>query len=209
MADDFQRTFTTKGACFLFDLTTLHRQSFTHALFYLAANPQCIQPLREEVETVVEKEGWTKVALVKMTKLDSFLKECQRVAGTAFGAPSLHVRPFVSLMTWSVSLTRKAMRDYTFADGTFIPRGTMVGIGARAVHFDDRLYENAQVFEPFRFVDTDKVDGEGARHRFVSTGIDYLSFGHGKYAWYVVLSSSMDTDCILSIVPDGFLLPTS
>jgi len=137
--------------------------SLTHALFRLAANPQYIQLLREEVETIVEKDGWTKVALARMNKVDSFLKECQRMTGSAL-----------------VGLARKAMRDYTFADGTFIPRGTAVGVGTHAVHFDDGLYENAHVFEPLRFVDMN--NGEGAKHRFVSTGIDFLSFGHGKNA---------------------------
>lgn len=55
--------------------------SFTHALYDLAAMPNYIQPMREEVETVVKKEGWSKVALTKMRKLDSFLKESQRFNG--------------------------------------------------------------------------------------------------------------------------------
>ena len=54
-------------------------------LFYLAANPQYIQPLREEVEAVVEKEGWSKAALAKMRKVDSFIKECQRLEGIGGG----------------------------------------------------------------------------------------------------------------------------
>ena len=89
-------------------------------------------------------------------------------------------------MAWAVDLTRKTMMDYTFADGTFIPKCTLIGIGINAVHFDNSVYENARVFEPFRFV-TDKVNVEGAKHRFVTTGADYLTFGHGKHAWYVAL----------------------
>ena len=34
-----------------------------HALFYLAALPGYIGPLRAEVEGVIEREGWTKEAL--------------------------------------------------------------------------------------------------------------------------------------------------
>ena len=44
-------------------------------------NPQYIQPLREEVEAIVEKEGWSKAALGKMRRVDSFLKECQHMEG--------------------------------------------------------------------------------------------------------------------------------
>ena len=56
-------------------------QVFTQALFHLAANPQYMQPLREEVEEIVEKDGWTKIGVGKMRKVDSFLKECLRMEG--------------------------------------------------------------------------------------------------------------------------------
>ena len=71
---------------FSLHLTTLRWQGFAQALIYLAGHPQCIQPLREEVEAIVEKEGWTKTALMKMNKVDSFLKEVQRMAGNNLGA---------------------------------------------------------------------------------------------------------------------------
>ncbi|KAF9244075.1 cytochrome P450 [Melanogaster broomeanus] len=57
--------------------------SFTQALYNLATNPQYIQPLREEVESVVATEGWSKDALGKMYKIDSFLRESQRIEGNA------------------------------------------------------------------------------------------------------------------------------
>ena len=56
-------------------------KSFTHALFHLAAEPHYAEPLREEVERVIKEDGWTKVAMTKMWKLDSFLKESQRING--------------------------------------------------------------------------------------------------------------------------------
>ena len=34
-----------------------------HALFYLAALPEDIGPLRAEVEEVIEREAWTKEAM--------------------------------------------------------------------------------------------------------------------------------------------------
>ena len=59
-------------------------QSLTHALFDLAAHPEYIQPLREEIERVVADEGWTKSAFTHMWKLDSFLKESHRYNGMSF-----------------------------------------------------------------------------------------------------------------------------
>lgn len=63
------------------NLYTNFLQSFTHALYYLAANPQYMKPMREEVEAVIAHDGWCKASLQKMRKVDSFLKECQRVEG--------------------------------------------------------------------------------------------------------------------------------
>ena len=56
-------------------------QVFTSALYNLAANPQFTQPLREEVEAIVEREGWSRTSLSKMRKVDSFLKETVRMEG--------------------------------------------------------------------------------------------------------------------------------
>jgi cytochrome P450 len=50
-----------------------------HAFYYLATYPEYMQPLREEVEEVVKSEGWTKDGLDQMHKLDSFIKESQRL----------------------------------------------------------------------------------------------------------------------------------
>lgn len=60
-------------------LTRSCLQGFTHALYNLAANPQYTQPLREEIESVLKSEGWTKAAMTKMVKLDSFFKESSRI----------------------------------------------------------------------------------------------------------------------------------
>ena len=38
-----------------------------------------MQPLREEVEEVVKSEGWTKAGLDQMHKIDSFIRETQRL----------------------------------------------------------------------------------------------------------------------------------
>ena len=62
-------------------LTINYFQSFTHALYHLAANPELLAPLRAEVEAILGSEGWTKAAMGKMHKLDSFMRESQRFNG--------------------------------------------------------------------------------------------------------------------------------
>jgi len=146
------------------NFAAIHSSSnlFTQALYRLAANPQYIQPLREEVEGIVEKDGWSKVAVSKMRKVDSFLKECQRIEG-------IH----------TATLSRKALKDFTFSDGTFIPKGTLIHAATLSLHHDKNFYKNPEVFEPFRFAHMREDD---PKHQFASTSIEYLPFGLGKHA---------------------------
>ena len=57
-------------------------QTFTTAFYYLLSNPEYIEPLRHDVEIAVETEGWTKAGMDKMLKIDSFIRESQRISGT-------------------------------------------------------------------------------------------------------------------------------
>jgi hypothetical protein len=50
-------------------------------LYRLLANPEYIEPLREEVDAVIKEEGWTKAGIDKMYKIDSLIRETQRVDG--------------------------------------------------------------------------------------------------------------------------------
>lgn len=68
-------------------------QSFTQALFQLAAHPEYLLPLREEVEAITSEEGWTKAAMGKMLKIDSFIRESIRYEGLGARAYFLPVLP--------------------------------------------------------------------------------------------------------------------
>ena len=54
-------------------------KAITHALFDLASSPEYLHPLREEADEVIQREGWTKAAVDRMPKMDSFIKESQRL----------------------------------------------------------------------------------------------------------------------------------
>ena len=45
--------------------------------------------MRDEVDAVVADEGWSKLAMQKMRRVDSFLKECQRIYGLGSSASFL------------------------------------------------------------------------------------------------------------------------
>ena len=76
------------------------------------------------------------------------------------------------------------MKDFTFSDGIFIPKGTLVSTTARAAHFDAENYDNPDVFDPWRFM---RMESDGAsdrlRNQIVNTHPEFLTFGLGKHAW--------------------------
>ncbi|CCM07264.1 uncharacterized protein FIBRA_09612 [Fibroporia radiculosa] len=117
------------------------------ALFYLAAYPQYMGHLRDEVDRVVREHGWTKAALDEMHKVDSFLREVMRASGMTTG-----------------TMSRKAVKDYTFSDGTFIPAGTYLMAPTGAIYTDDAVYPNAVEFNPWRFSDMRDQDDFGHGH---------------------------------------------
>ena len=83
---------------------------------------------------------------------------------------------------------RVAMKDFTFSDGLFVPKGAFISATASAIHKDPEYYgEDADVFNPWRFADIRDVDGaESVKHQLVATGAEYIPFGHGRHAWYVL-----------------------
>jgi Cytochrome P450 len=62
-------------------------------LYRLLANPEYTEPLREEVNTVIKEEGWTKAGIDRMYKIDSFLRETQRLDGLTTGPLDLFSTP--------------------------------------------------------------------------------------------------------------------
>lgn len=67
--------------------------------------------------------------LSKMRKVDSFFKETQR---------------------FEVGLTPTVtMSDFTLADGSFVPQGTILAFPVYQIHHDDAVFGNPNAFEPF------------------------------------------------------------
>ncbi|KAF8467591.1 cytochrome P450 [Russula ochroleuca] len=141
--------------------------TLTQVLYRLLANPEYIEPLRQEVDAVIKEEGWTKAGIDKMHKIDSFLRETQRIDGfTLF------------------SVTRLALRPFTFSNGVTVPAGTLVSVPASAIHTDERTYPNPDEFDGFRFA---KLRESGrntmtSRYQAVSTSSEQLAFGLGRYS---------------------------
>ncbi|PRP84416.1 hypothetical protein PROFUN_08096 [Planoprotostelium fungivorum] len=141
--------------------------SFTQALYTLGTRPDWAEAMRQEVLQVTSEHGWSKQSMSRMRKLDSFLKESQRVNGII-----------------ALTMDRKVMREegVTFSDGTHVPHGHHIGVASAAIHMDPEIYENPEEFKPFRFADLRDEEGEGAKHQMVATSTEYFPFGHGKHA---------------------------
>ena len=70
------------GRTLILTLASSHTTSMAacQALFQMCEYPEYLPELREEVRTVVEEDGgWRKTTLTKLRKLDSFIRESQRV----------------------------------------------------------------------------------------------------------------------------------
>ncbi|TRM59925.1 cytochrome P450 [Schizophyllum amplum] len=139
--------------------------TFTNVLFHLAAEPEYIEPLREEVEEVVGRHGWTKTAMREMIKLDSFLRESGRFNGLG-----------------CLSLNRKVVKKggFTFTDGTHVPVGAFISVASDAIHHNEGAYKNAHVFDGFRYSRLRETDP--TKYQMVNTDCDYVLFGHGFHA---------------------------
>lgn len=76
------------------------------------------------------------------------------------------------------------MKDLTLRDGTFLPEGTALLATSYDIHHDGDIYENPEVFDPFRFSRMRGDSGEErVKHQLVNTSVEYMPFGHGKHAW--------------------------
>ncbi|KAF8220171.1 cytochrome P450 [Tricholoma matsutake] len=136
-----------------------------HALYYLAANPEYSQVMRDEIKQVVDNVGWNHAAVKQMTTVDSFIKESQRL--NSLGSLMMH---------------RVARQPFTFQDGTYIPQGTHIYVAAHPIHLDDTNYTDPTEFKPFRFVNKEDEHNKTRKLDMTTTQADFLPFGHGRHA---------------------------
>lgn len=141
----------------------------TQTLFDLAARPEYVEPLREELEEVLADESHgdgrlhnTNVG--KLSKLDSFIRESQRVNPPGLVTMLRHVT---------------APDGLHLSTGHVIPHGAVVGFSN---HMVTQSYPEPNVFDGFRFHKLRQQPGHETRHQLATTGLDALSFGHGNHA---------------------------
>lgn len=144
--------------------------------------------LRAEAETVhTACQGkWSKTSVNQLEKIDSALRESLRVSTfKARGVERVVVAP----------------GGVTLPDGTFLPKGTKVGVPVLPIHHDEAFYSNARTYEPLRFYGgkvkaaaaAEQQQQQGERDsspaapqghvELINSSETFLAFGHGKHAW--------------------------
>ena len=86
-------------------------------------------------------------------------------------------------------MSRIARKDFTFSDGTFVPKGSSLFVAPQPMQFDEEVYEDPHEFKPFLFAELREEAGEALKHSSATTSANYLGFGHGKLAWYEIFIS--------------------
>ncbi|KAL6859810.1 hypothetical protein ACO1O0_003834 [Amphichorda felina] len=145
----------------------------TNAFYDMAALPDFITELREEIKEALAENGgvFSSNALQSMKKLDSFLKETLRLYPATMA-----------------SFQRKVLRPFTLSNGQVIPSGTMIEVPAVAVNSDPEVFPGPLEFDPLRFYrlrQSARAQGsvEGAAlNQFVSVSQNSLTFGYGRHA---------------------------
>jgi cytochrome P450 len=82
-------------------------------------------------------------------------------------------------------MSRKVLKPFTFSDGTFLPVGSTVAVPVSALHRDAELYNDPNVFDALRFFReaNEESENESKKGQMVTTGVNYVPFGHGRHAW--------------------------
>ncbi|EKM83220.1 hypothetical protein AGABI1DRAFT_34230, partial [Agaricus bisporus var. burnettii JB137-S8] len=141
----------------------------TQVLYDLAVRPEYLNEMRREADSLIEKYGWTKAALQRMRKVDSFLKESHRMNSVAIVI---------------VLMVRKTVKTWTLSDGTIIPPDVYVGLAAEEMNKAEESFQDGRIFKGFRFAEMRDGDGEldSIKYQMVCLSPESVLFGHGRHA---------------------------
>ncbi|EKG16129.1 Cytochrome P450 [Macrophomina phaseolina MS6] len=166
-----------------FSFATLSGALFA-VLSKLVGRGEDIAVLESEAAGAVAKgEEWTAQSVASLVHLDSFIKEVLRhITFNGFGLALMRCVDAAE----GIKLPRGAGTSGDIV----LPRGTWVGMPVDAMHRDDSVFEAADEFRPWRFVELAQrqqhQDGEEEltkaflRNSMIATTDEYLAFGRGK-----------------------------
>lgn len=156
----------------ILSLASIHTTGMAaaHAMYDLCAHADYLEPLRAEVVSVLrEDRGWQKTTLTKLKKLDSFLKESQRI-----NPPSQ--------LAFNRVVKQTPLELY---DGTILPVGTHFNMASHAILLDAANVpgdSDPATFDGFRYARLREKPENANKFQWATTEMTSLHFGHGKYA---------------------------
>lgn len=143
-----------------------------------------MEGLYEEASRVLAEEGghWTKNALSKLYRIDSAIRESQRLSN------------FSATLVERKVVAKEGITNEI--EGWHVPQGAYISFNLQGLHHDEDIYLNANEYNAFRFSEPreayealpqEKKDPkEGLRLKkmgMVTTSDSHLAFGHGRHAW--------------------------
>ncbi|KAL2862198.1 cytochrome P450 [Aspergillus lucknowensis] len=203
----FGKVETLAGRILLNNFTSIHTSSFaiTHALLDLAASTTTpttsnyTAELRREITAALHAHDstYSKRSLAAMPKLDSTLRESQRLNSFVITATNRMVA---------------APAGVTTPSGLHVPRGTMLCAPAYGVLHDAEIYPEPEEFRAFRFAEKREAigdeQGQGyisrARQAWTTTSPEYPAFGHGRHACLGRFFASTLLKLILAYVLENY-----
>lgn len=158
-------------------VAAMHTSAITaiHILYDICAQPDFMEELRAEALQEIGAHGWSNATLLRLRKMESFLKESGRMNSAGV-----------------VSFQRLVLAPIRLSSGFVIPAGTHICAASDARSRDPALYGSPAEFRPLRFYKP-PLDGNSnvetdAANLFSSVAAGDSWFGAGRQAcpgrWY-------------------------
>lgn len=176
------------GQLFLSIASTHTTTASTLSILYdLLDHPDAVKEIMEEIQPLQAELGngpWTRQALSRLEKLDSFMKESQRMNPIGLGkrppTPLPSRVPYLHRLQ-TVTIQRSAVKPYVFKDGFRIRQHTQTSFPNYELNMDADVYEKPEQFDPWRFLKIRRV-GDPNKFYFAYVSEHSINFGAGTYA---------------------------
>ncbi|KAM0321757.1 hypothetical protein ACHAPQ_009277 [Fusarium lateritium] len=164
--------------------TVLTGQSWMLDFLSTPPSENTLDTLRDEILAHKPSQGpWTKQGLTSLTRLDSSIRESQRLSNFAANLVERQV------------IAPEGLKHPGY--GWTLPRGAFVTVNLQGTHHDEKIYKGAMGYDPWRYskvreewdakTPEEKMENEdeGKKARglgMVTTSDAHLAFGHGRHA---------------------------
>ncbi|KAJ4270525.1 hypothetical protein NW762_002212 [Fusarium torreyae] len=164
--------------------TVLTGQSWMFDILSSSPSENVLDTLRDDILAHKPSQGhWTKQALASLIRIDSSIRESQRLSNFAANLVERQV------------VADEGLHNPDF--GWTLPRGAFVTVNLQGTHHDDEIYKNAMTYDPWRYSsvredweaktaeEKKEKEDQGKKVRglgMVTTSDSHLAFGHGRHA---------------------------